>query len=799
VKRPSGSRIRNGSVSRHSSLSRGSLALSSHVREEEQLFRDFFDNAPIGKAITAPDGSWVRVNSALATMLGYSLEELQATSFLLLTHPDDLAETHEAVRALLAGERDTCSFEKRFRAKDGSMVWVHVTSRLRRDADGRPLHLLTYVMDITDRRRADRDLRESETRYRRLFESAKDGILILAADTGCIVDVNPFMTELTGCPRGEFLGKHLWEIGPFKDTAASKDSFAELQAKDYVRYDDLPLKTHDGRRVEVEFVSNVYLVNDEKVIQCNIRDVTVRKGAERALRLRDRAIQAVSQGIIITDPCKPDNPIIYTSPGFARLTGYESEEMIGKNCRCLQGPNTDPAALATLRDAIRQGRACTVELLNYRKDGTRFWNHLTVSPVSDDAGQITNFIGVQTDVTERRQLESQFRQGQKMEAVGRLAGGVAHDFNNALSVILSYSDLIGDDLKADEPVRVDIEEIRKAALRAAGLTRQLLAFSRQQVLDARVLNLHESVAGVEKMLHRLLGADIELTVLSTSDMCSIKADPGQVEQVLVNLAVNARDAMPRGGELTIDTENVELGNDYARAHPDVKPGSYVMLAVTDNGIGMDEETQARIFEPFFTTKEEGKGTGLGLATVFGIVKQSGGHIGVLSERSKGTTFKLYFPQVSGVAEVRPSEPPPTEFSRGSETILLVEDDDQVRALAQNILRRCGYVVLAASNGGEALLIFEKHGPSIQLLLTDVVLPRMSGWQLAERLASMRQGMKVLFMSGYTNDARLQHGALDPGVAYLQKPLTPASLTRRVREVLGGGSAHNWGKMDRSSA
>ena len=797
MNRASGSRIRNGSAP-ISSSSHGDVDPSRDILEAEQLFRDFFDNAPIGKAITAPDGAWIHVNAALATMLGYSVEELEATSFLAITHPDDLAETRETVRALLAGERDTCSFEKRFLDKDRSPVWVHVTSSLRRNADGGPLHFLTYVIDITDRRRADRDLRESETRYRRLFESAKDGILILAAGTGCIVDVNPFMTELTGYLRDDFLGKHLWEIGPFKDTAASKDSFAELQAKDYVRYDDLPLKTNDGRKVEVEFVSNVYLVNDKKVIQCNIRDITVRKRAERELRLRDRAIQAVSQGIIITDPCKPDNPIIYTSPGFTRLTGYESEELVGKNCRCLQGPDTDAATLATVRDALGQGGACSVELLNYRKDGTTFWNHLTISPVNDAAGHVTNFVGVQTDVTERRQLESQFRQAQKMEAVGRLAGGVAHDFNNVLSVILSYADLIGGDLKAEEPVRADIEEIRKAALRAAGLTRQLLAFSRQQVLDAKVLNVHESVTGVEKMLHRLLGADIELTVLPTNDLWSIKADPGQIEQVLMNLAVNARDAMPRGGELTIETENVVLDSDYARAHHDVKPGSYVRLAVTDNGIGMNEETQARIFEPFFTTKDEARGTGLGLATVFGIVKQSGGHIWVYSEPGKGTTFKLYFPKVSGVAEVRPLEPPTAELSHGTGTILLVEDDDQVRAVAQNILRRCGYVVLTAPNAGEALLICEKHGAKIHLLLTDVVLPRMSGRQLAERLGPLRPGMKVLFMSGYTDDAVLQHGVLDSDVAYLQKPLTPASLTRRVQEVLGGGSTHWRGRKDRAS-
>jgi PAS domain S-box-containing protein len=632
-------------------------------------------------------------------------------------------------------------------------------------------------------RTADSHLRQSEIRYRRLFESAKDGILILEADTARIVDVNPFMTELTGYSRAEFLSKHLWEIGPFKDAGASKDSFAELMAKDYVRYDDLPLKTIDGRTVAVEFVSNVYLVNDEKVVQCNVRDITVRKRAEEDLRMRDRAIQAVSQGILITDPRTPGNPIIYASPAFARLTGYACEAIVGQNCRFLQGAGTDPASIATIRSALREGRACTVELLNYRKDGTPFWNHLVISPVRDAGGNVTNFVGVQTDVTERRQLEAQLLQSQKMDAVGRLAGGIAHDFNNILSVILSYAQMIGGDLDSGNPLRTDIEEISKAARRAADLTRQLLAFSRQQVFEAKVIDLHRIVAGMEKMLHQLLGADIELALLPASDLWSIKADPGQVEQVLMNLAVNARDAMPEGGDLTLETTNVVLDGDYARTHADVRPGSYVMLAVTDTGIGMDPKTQVRIFEPFFTTKESGKGTGLGLAMVFGIVKQSGGHIWVHSEPGKGTTFKVYFPRVGGAAEATASEPPTTEFGRATETILLVEDDDQVRTLAQLILQRCGYVVLTASNGGEALLIGEKHGAKIHLLLTDVVLPRMSGRQLAERLSPLRPKMKVLFMSGYTDDAILQHGVLDSGVAYLQKPLTPASLTRKVREVI----------------
>jgi signal transduction histidine kinase/CheY-like chemotaxis protein len=425
------------------------------------------------------------------------------------------------------------------------------------------------------------------------------------------------------------------------------------------------------------------------------------------------------------------------------------------------------------------------------KDGS--WRTLesVVSNLLDNPA-VTGIVINSRDVTERRTLESQFRQAQRLEAVGRLAGGVAHDFNNVLTAIAGYSDLLLEDLDARDPKRQDVEEIRAAAQRAATLTRQLLAFSRKQVLQSRVLDLNAVVQALEKMLQRLIGEDVELVFSPGADLRPVRADPGQIEQVILNLAVNARDAMPRGGKLTIETANVELDATYVRDHHGAVPGRYVLLAVSDTGVGMEPETRSHIFEPFFTTKEPGKGTGLGLATVYGIVKQSGGYVWVYSEPGRGATFKIYLPWVD---EQVPTQHQVAAVSLvgGSETVLLAEDDPSVRDVVGEVLTQKGYRVLRAPDGQTALDLARGHLGEIQLLVTDMVMPGMAGRELAEAVAARRPGIRVLYMSGYTDDAVVRHGVLEQGMPYIQKPFSAAGLAAKVREILDRAPAPEPGR------
>ena len=509
-------------------------------------------------------------------------------------------------------------------------------------------------------------------------------------------------------------------------------------------------------------------------------DITERKLAEAEHAKLMTAIEQSAEGVVITDT---QGRIQYVNPAFSTMTGYSRTEALGANPRILKSGIHGDVFYGELWRVICAGQVWRGEVTNQRKDGSLYTEEMTITPVRDAQGAITHFIAVKQDITARKGLEEQFRQAQKMQAVGRLAGGVAHDFNNLLTIINGYSEMVLERLPTEDPFYAQIGEIRKAGERAAALTRQLLAFSRRQVLEPHVLDLNTLIADVSKMLCRLIGEDVNMITVKGHRLGRVMADPGQIEQILMNLAVNSRDAMPGGGKLTIETADVELDEEFARNHFPTKPGSYVMLAVNDTGCGMTPEVMVHIFEPFFTTKEKGKGTGLGLATVYGIVKQSGGYIWVDSEPGKGTTVKIYLPRVEQPAEVLASPEPLTSPALGTETVLLVEDESSVRLLTYRILEEQGYKILQARNGEEAILVAERYKDPIHLLATDVVMPGMSGPQLAEQLATLHRETKVLYLSGYTDDAIVYHGLLSSGPAFLQKPFTPKALAHKVREIL----------------
>ena len=508
-----------------------------------------------------------------------------------------------------------------------------------------------------------------------------------------------------------------------------------------------------------------------------------RRRAEEALRESEKRLQAIldnSPAIIFLKDT--EGRYLYVNPQFGKLTSLAPKQILGKTDDEIFPPEQAAAFRANDLKVLQAGVALEFEEVARHQDELHT-SIVSKFPLRNTEGKVYAICGIVTDITERKSLEAQLRQSQKMEAAGQLAGGIAHDFNNLLTVINGYSELMLLSLPVEHPHCATFEQIRQAGEKASRLTRQLLAFSRQQVLQPKVLDLNAVVANIDTMLQRVIGEDIDLLTILSPGLASVKADPGQIEQILMNLVVNARDAMPAGGRLTIETADVVLDTDYARTHVAVNPGRYVMLAVSDNGCGMDAETQARIFEPFFTTKEPGKGTGLGLSTVYGIVKQSGGQIGVYSEPGRGTTFRIYLPRIEQPAEAVEPGKAREQLPCGSETILLVEDEAGVRTLAKTILQTQGYTVLDAAQGKDAFLLSGQHEGLIHLMVTDMVMPEMSGPEVAERLKPLRPNMKVLFMSGFTDKAIVHNGELDPGMAFLQKPFTPQTLTCKVREVL----------------
>lgn len=628
---------------------------------------------------------------------------------------------------------------------------------------------------------AGQALKDSEKRYRRLFESAKDGILILDAYTGKVVDVNPFLVQLLGYSYDEFRGKHLWEIGAFKDIAASKDAFNTLQDNEYIRFDDLPLETKEGHPIAVEFVSNVYLVDNCKVIQCNIRDITAHKLARAERKRLMAAFEQTGEGIVITDA---QGLIQFVNPAFERTTGYSGKEVIGRNPRLLKSGEQDEPFYRNLWATISGGRTWSGRMVNKHQDGTRYTEETTISPVRSPAGQIVNYVAVQRDITEQLRLTAQLQQAQKMEAVGLLAGGVAHDYNNMLSVILGNAELALIEVEPGQPLYAALKDIIKAAKRSTDITRQLLAFARKQTMNPVELDLNQAVQCMLKMLRPLIGENIDLVWLPQVNLYSIMMDPIQVDQILANLCVNARDAINDIGQVTIETQNVVFDESYGADHAGVVAGEYVLLSVSDNGSGMNRETLDQIFEPFFTSKEVGKGTGLGLSTVYGIVQQNNGFINVDSEPGKGTIFRVYLPRHVGQAADTQRESK-VEIPRGhGETVLLVEDEPALLTMGKLILEELGYRVLAAGTPGVALGLAAEHASEIRLVLTDVVMPEMNGRDLVERLQALYPNLKILFMSGYTVDVIAHRGVLNDGVNFIQKPFSMRGLAAKVQEVLG---------------
>ncbi|OLB07898.1 MAG: hypothetical protein AUH06_04085 [Gemmatimonadetes bacterium 13_2_20CM_69_27] len=623
--------------------------------------------------------------------------------------------------------------------------------------------------------------------FHALVEHSSDAVALLD-ETGAITYVSQAATRLLGYGVPELTGTNALGFLHPDDLALTERLCRQLldQPGTPIRT-ELRARHKDGSYHLVEAVA-VNRLDDPAVgaVVANWRDITERLRAEQALRNSEQSYRSLVDGVRdVIFALSPGGEVTSLNPAFEEMTGFPPAEWVGRPFEAFVHPDDVPLALDLFGRVLQGEPRPTIQFRILTRAGTYRVAEFSATAQLRD-GRLTGILGIGRDVTERLGLEQQLRQAQKMEAVGRLAGGIAHDFNNILTAITGHADLLLEDLGHHDPRRADVDEIRRSAERAAGLTRQLLAFSRQQVLQPKVVDLNALVLDMDKLLRRLIGEDVELATVLDPTLGRVTADPGQLEQVIVNLAVNARDAMPQGGKLTLETRNIDLDSSYTLEHSLVKPGPYVQLTVSDSGIGMDEETQAHAFEPFFTTKPRGQGTGLGLAMVYGTVKQSGGFIWVYSEPGRGATFKIYLPRVDAPVESAAPPAPVERPPRGSETVLLAEDEPAVRAIARQALERQGYTVLAAPSGADALALAAQHGATIHLLLTDVVMPGMSGRDLADRLTAQRPGIRVLYISGYTDNAIVRHGMLEPGLAYLQKPFRPDALVRKVREVLDAG-------------
>ncbi len=751
------------------------------LQRGQQYLRAVIENTPECIKLVTPDGTLVDINAAgLAMLEAETPGEVLGRSVYALIAP----EYRDAFRALnervCRGEKGRLLFE--IVSLKGTRRWMEThAAPLRNPYDGRLLQL-ALSHDVTERKRAEDALQASEKRYRALVEHSWDLLTLLAAD-GTLLYVSPASQKHTGYTQEEIAGHNGLDFIHPDDRPAIARLLGEIVHQPGGTIDaQMRVRRKDGawRWMDATAV-NLLAEPTVGAIVVNYRDITERRLAEQA-RLRLVAIlEATTDYVAMADP---EGRLLYANGAARQLIGLAGdEELHDRSLWKFFTPETaaglrEQAVPAALRDGAWSG-----ETALQGRAGEVVPASLVILAHRSSDGALEFLSMIARDVRERRRFEQHLRQAQKMEAIGRLAGGVAHDFNNLLTVINGYSEFLLGRLPPGDPARDALREIHKAGGRAATLTRQLLAFSRRQILAPVVLDLNAIITGLEKVLRSLIGEDIDFRTHLAPDLGRVRADPGQVEQVLVALALTARDAMPRGGELVLETRSIDLDNDHARAHPEARPGAYALILVRDTGYGMDAETRAHLFEPFFTTKEVGQGSGLGLAMVYGTVTQSGGHIEVHSEPGRGTTFAIYLPRLPELAPAIESGSGVRRLPQGRETVLLVEDEDGVRMLARLVLQTNGYTVLEARNGREALALAEGDPRRIDLLVTDVVMPQMSGREVADRLQALRPGLRVLFISGYADDAIVHHGVLESGLSFLQKPFTPAALARKIREIL----------------